>query len=64
MGIGPDLSSVDDMICVLPGCQVPVLIRKHDGYHVFFGECFVWGLMDVEAMKGKDGDGYETFRLL
>lgn len=62
MGIGPELSRIDDMICVLPGCQVPVLIRKHEGYHVFVGECFVWGLMDGEAM-GKERDGYETFRL-
>ena len=64
MGIGPESADNGDMICVLLGCQVPVLIRKHHDYQLFIGECFVWGIMDGEAIRDREErNGYETFRL-
>jgi Heterokaryon incompatibility protein (HET) len=63
MGIGPIVAEEGDMICILPGCNVPLLIRKEDDYYVLVGECFVWGLMDGEAMEVRTDDNYEVFRL-
>jgi hypothetical protein len=63
-GLGPLQLEEQDMVCVLPGCSVPLLIRKRDYYHVLVGECFVWGLMDGEAMSNrKDDKGYKVFHL-
>jgi len=63
MGIGPIAAEEEDMICIFPGCNVPLLIRKENDYHVLVGECFVWGLMDGEAMEARTDDEYEVFRL-
>jgi hypothetical protein len=63
MGIGPLAVKEGDMICILLGCNIPLLIRKEDDYHVLVGECFVWGLMDGEAMEGRTDDDYKLFCL-
>jgi hypothetical protein len=63
MGIGPLAVEEGDIICILPGSNVPLLIRKEDDYHVLVGECFVWGLMDGEAMEGRREDEFEVFCL-
>lgn len=41
MGLGPLSLQQGDMICVLLGCNVPLLIRKEEDYHRLVGECFV-----------------------
>jgi Heterokaryon incompatibility protein (HET) len=51
MGIGPLTIQDGDMICVVLGYDIPLLVRKKDNYHVLVGECFVWGLMDGEALE-------------
>ncbi|KIM94186.1 hypothetical protein OIDMADRAFT_35226 [Oidiodendron maius Zn] len=51
MGLGPFLLSQGDMICLIPGCNVPLVVRKHGESHVLMGACFVWGLMDGEAFN-------------
>ncbi|TVY88090.1 Heterokaryon incompatibility protein 6,OR allele, partial [Lachnellula willkommii] len=58
MGVGPKALEEGDMICVIPGCNVPLLIRKEGDHHLLVGECFVWGLMDGEAMEGKNVDSW------
>jgi hypothetical protein len=64
MGLGPLALQQGDMVCVLLGCNVPLLIRKEEDYHLLVGECFVWGLMDGEAVKDRKDDGeYEVFQL-
>ena len=57
MGLGPLAVKTNDMICVLRGCNVPVVIREEHAHHLFVGECFVWGLMDGEVVKNGMGDG-------
>lgn len=57
MGLGPLAVKTNDMICVLKGCNVPVVIREEHGYHLFVGECFVWGLMNGETVKNGMGNG-------
>jgi hypothetical protein len=63
MGLGPPALAQGDMICILCGCNVPVLIRKEDDHHLLVGECFVWGLMDGEILNNRKGVNYEVFRL-
>ena len=53
-----------DMVCFLPGCIVPLLIRKRDYCPVLVSECFIWALMDGEAMEnGEFNQAYELFNL-
>jgi hypothetical protein len=63
MGIGPHTIEEHDMICIVPGCNVPLLIRKVDNCLFLVGECFVWGLMDGEALEACKGVGNQVFQL-
>jgi hypothetical protein len=40
-----------DSIVVLPGCSVPLVLRKQGTSWKVVGECFVYGLMDGETAK-------------
>lgn len=45
------------MIAIVPGCSVPVLLRKHNGIEnvfEFLGPCYVHHRMDGEAMILKE----------
>ena len=61
LGLGPAESAVGDMVCILFGCEVPVILREHLAgiapYFELIGECFAYGIMDGEAIDehGKDG---------
>jgi hypothetical protein len=59
MGLGPLAVKTNDMICVLRGCNVPVVIQEEYNYHLSVRECFVWGLMDGEVVKQGMGNGQE-----
>ncbi|KAH8751883.1 heterokaryon incompatibility protein-domain-containing protein [Hyaloscypha finlandica] len=64
MGMGPEIMEKEDMICVILGCNVPLVLRKVRDHYLLVGECFVWGLMDGEAVRDKKlRHGLETFRL-
>ena len=64
MGMGPEPLIEGDVICVVLGCSVPLLIRQTRDHHILVGECFVWGLMDGEALRGRKAhDKLDTFRL-
>jgi hypothetical protein len=65
MGMGPKALAEADLICVVLGCEVPLLLRKNGDHYLLVGECFVWGLMDGEAMrmKRRGDDWLDTFRL-
>ena len=65
MGMGPMPLEVGDTICVVLGCNVPLLLRKYEEHYILVGECFVWGLMDGEAMRMKRKGEYwlDIFRL-
>ena len=54
LGLAPQESGKGDLICILYGCSVPVILRRHDAnpfdiYYKFIGECYVHDLMDGEA---------------
>ncbi|PQE09928.1 Heterokaryon incompatibility protein [Rutstroemia sp. NJR-2017a BVV2] len=47
----PELSEVDDKICVLQGGRVPLVVRpRTDGKYTLIGESWVQGMMNGEAL--------------
>ncbi|KAH8593843.1 hypothetical protein B0O99DRAFT_673361 [Bisporella sp. PMI_857] len=57
-GLAPPTSKPGDSICILYGCTVPVILRedKATTSWTFVGECFVYGMMDGEAVELSDKD--------
>jgi hypothetical protein len=55
IGLAPMTAQVGDIICIIYGCSVPVVLRKHVlGEQIswsFIGECYIHGMMDGEAME-------------
>ena len=45
------------MICIILGANLPFLIRKIGDHHIFLEPCFVWGLMDGEAVSSLEKEG-------
>lgn len=54
--LGPRSCERGDLVCILYGCSVPVLLRRHGegGDYTFIGECYVHGMMDGEAITLKE----------
>jgi hypothetical protein len=48
-GLTPRFSRPGDLIAILNGCNVPVVLRKHEDNYIHIGTCFVPGLMEGEA---------------
>ena len=58
----------NNIICILYGCSFPVVLRKQEvkGEYLceLFGECYVHGMMDGEAIEqGKDTKETEEFEI-
>ena len=56
-GLASQKTEVDDLVCILFGCTVPVILRErydqvHGLYHEFIGESYIHGKMDGEAFSG------------
>ncbi|KAH8669541.1 hypothetical protein BGZ60DRAFT_37163 [Tricladium varicosporioides] len=59
-GLVPDRTETGVLICVLFGCDVPVVLRQKAGRYIFIGECYVRGLMHGEAIETlKQGNAEE-----
>jgi hypothetical protein len=50
--VGMALQNVlpSDLICILFGCSMPMVLRKIENGYRLIGECYVHGLVDVEAL--------------
>ena len=56
-GLVPDDAEIGDVLCILYGCDLPVLLRPvRDGRYKFMGEAYVHGLMHGEAMETTEGE--------
>lgn len=51
-----------DVVCILLGCDVPVVLREVDGYWLWVGDCFCMDWMHGEVLP-PDGVGLQTFEL-
>jgi len=62
-GLAPERAKVNDIICILLGCSVPVILREQrtpiDHYFQFIGEAYIYGMMDGEALAGRDRERLE-----
>lgn len=58
VGLAPTSAQKGDIVCILMGCNVPVILRKHEqpqgedspSLFEFVGECYVDGFMSGEAL--------------
>lgn len=56
VGIGPPDTDINDIVCILRGCNVPCILRgpertsEGEEYYQFVGEAFIYGEMDGEAV--------------
>ena len=51
MGLGPNVMRPGDIVCVLGGGVAPILLRPVDGHFQMVGECYVYGIMEGEAVQ-------------
>ncbi|RFU25488.1 hypothetical protein B7463_g10850, partial [Scytalidium lignicola] len=40
-----------DLVCIILGCDVPLVLRQTGDYYKLIGDCYVDGIMQGEAMK-------------
>ena len=53
IGLAPQNAQVGDQVCVLLGCEMPMLLRSTSkSQHQVIGPCYVHGLMDGEGLLG------------
>ena len=53
IGLAPIATKPDDEICILLGCQTPMVLRPcGDEYHKVVGECYIDGFMEGTACLG------------
>ncbi|KAK5265907.1 hypothetical protein LTR96_008808 [Exophiala xenobiotica] len=50
-GLVPEDAEDGDCLCVLFGCDAPVVLRKTEDWYKFIGECYIQRLMNGEAIK-------------
>jgi hypothetical protein len=51
--MAPSSSRIGDIVCVIFGCDMPVVLRrKEGGPYTFVGGCYAVGIMYGEAMEG------------
>jgi hypothetical protein len=41
VGLAPEWTKTGDLVCILFGCNVPVILREQDDNYVFIGERYV-----------------------
>lgn len=65
IGLAPQIAQPGDHVCVLLGCDVPMLLRPAPNlrYQVV-GACFIHGLMQGEAFLGPFPDHYQSIRIM
>ncbi|KAL2037547.1 hypothetical protein N7G274_009659 [Stereocaulon virgatum] len=57
LGLVPEETKPGDVVCVLLGCDIPMLLRAtYDGSHEVVGGTYVQGLMQSEALLGPIGE--------
>jgi hypothetical protein len=61
LGLGLNATQVDDYVCIIRGCALPVVIREHDGgdYFQVMGQCYAWAAMYGEFVESMHTRGLE-----
>jgi hypothetical protein len=51
IGLAPPNAKPTDIVCIFLGAPVPIILRPHSGGNYnLVGECYVYGVMDGEAL--------------
>jgi hypothetical protein len=59
LGIGPDFTEPGDFLCLLMGCDAPVILRRREnGSYMFIGDSFVSEFMRGDGMRGLKAGRY------
>ncbi|KAK0506890.1 hypothetical protein JMJ35_010590 [Cladonia borealis] len=61
MGLGSQAIKADDMVVILAGGEVPFILRRDGEFFQLVGECYVYGIMNGEAVHNLAKR--ETFRI-
>lgn len=68
IGMGPKIMQEGDVAVVFYACRTPYVLRPHmDGFYRVVGDCYVYGVMDGEAMRENERSGWvkdQVFRLI
>ena len=51
LGLAPAATLPHDKICILAGCNVPLILRPRREHYEIIGECYIHGIMRGEAMQ-------------
>jgi hypothetical protein len=52
LSLVPAVTRRGDMVVILFDCQVPCVLRRHEGHYEFVGSCYVHEIMEGQAMVG------------
>lgn len=57
MGLASQGAQKDDLICVLLGCDKPLIIRKIENHYILVGDSYIYGMMNGEIIQEvRDGN--------
>lgn len=54
IGLAPEYAEINDRICIIPGCQMPLVLRPVGARWLFVGQAYVHGIMDGEGIVDLD----------
>lgn len=62
LGLAPADARLGDIVCILYGCSVPVVLRRHETtvcdkpvvYYELLGDCYVHGMMEGDALEEQE----------
>jgi hypothetical protein len=50
VGLGRESIAEGDLVCILPGCSVPMILRRENQYYKLVGDSYVHGMMLGEVL--------------
>lgn len=61
MGLASQGAKKDDLVCVLLGCDKPLIIRKIKNHYILVGDSYIYGMMNGEIIQ-EVRDGNASFQ--
>lgn len=58
LGLAPRATKIGDLICVLFGCDKPLIIREVESHYILIGDSYIYGMMNGEVVRDMR-NGYE-----
>jgi len=55
MGVAPLKARKGDLVCVLLGCNVPLIIRREEDHYLVIGGSYIYGMMNREVIQDARG---------